>query len=83
MKLTAKLKEQTLINPNDMKDGDVAVIVQWPSGYIGYIVMKLGEDLIQVGKPSGTGWPKKGGYTFNGCLVRLLGEGDVIEFTNF
>lgn len=70
---------------NEMKDGDIGIIVQWQSGfYLNQIVQRCGESLISIGKPQYNSWPKlfKSDADFEKLRVRLLKAGDTIEVTD-
>ena len=78
-----KLKQEKnpgVCNANDMKDGDVAVIVGWTNvSFIGCIVQRYGSALITLGAPHGSGW--SGFFSTGpaeGCLVRILESGETL-----
>jgi len=72
---------QTGCSIDEMKDGDVAVIVTWPhAGYVGLVVQRYGTALVALGRRSGRCWPtlfdSKCGNDFQ---VRILPKGTLIE----
>lgn len=65
--------EQDLIHVRDMQDGDIAVIISWPSSYQGWMVQRVGEDLTCFGERPvdvQTGWP--GVWSESGEYARAL-----------
>jgi len=66
-----------------MKDGDVAVIVQWDCGpYAGRIVQRYKDSLICLGAISGAGWGTYFAFRSNvdntNCRVRILESGETL-----
>lgn len=81
VKIAQEPKDNT-ISVLDMKDGDIAIIVDWSSrDHLGKIVQRYKDNLITVGKHSGEGWssfflttdesPKR--------RVRILPKGTLLE----
>jgi hypothetical protein len=84
MSVKLESNNNTIINVHDMKDGQIAEIVNWGDNdyienYIGKIVQKLGDILITVGEgvvgTSSTIFNRKEDNYF----VRLLNIGEKIE----
>jgi hypothetical protein len=79
----ASEKDVNEIHVNEMKDGDVAVIISWSSHeYVGRVVQRYGNYLLVLGANSGLGW----GETFSSprplrpeCRVRILPKGTLLE----
>jgi hypothetical protein len=69
----------------DLKDGEIAVVTQWPvPHYIGLIVQRYGDYLITLGSAHSSSWAKffiKDFSTgqFDDCKVRVLPKGTQIE----
>ena len=69
------------INAQDMRKGQLAVIVSWGgdgkgSPCVGNIVQRYGESLVHIGKPRGDCWPN---FFARGhqdrCRVRVIPNG--------
>lgn len=75
------------IHVSDMKDGAIAEITSWSSGqgrYLGIVVQRWGDDLIELGAPRRSGWPNlfKGNINkkdYPECQVRILPPGTTLE----
>ena len=71
----------------DMKDGDIAKIVQWGRGIwdrrcCGEVVQRYKDFLVCVGKPSGQGWGKvfpPDAFGEDDYRVEILPKGTVLE----
>ena len=69
-----------------MKDGDIAVIVDWGRGnpeYVNLVVQRFDEHLAILGLPSGSGWSGawaigSSRLTSHDCRVRLLKSGETL-----
>ena len=62
---------------NEMKDGEIAVIIEWDSVIknIGKVVMRYGDDLYPIGGKEGDVWPNMFGANRNEKLrVRVLNK---------
>ena len=76
--LRLKDKSKSDVSVTEMKDGDIAIITDWPGGgYVGWIVQRYGDDLITVGDNWGHGWSLffKDDHSKQ-CRVRILESGD-------
>jgi hypothetical protein len=75
--------QNKLIKPNQLKDGQLAEIIQWGeiTRYIGTIVQRYNDLLITVGGTSGDIWIDINcSYLNDGtCLLRVLEKGELIE----
>lgn len=82
MKLTLKTDEGSIC-VNDMQDGEVAVITNWPPAsmeeYTGAIVQRYKDALICLGKRSADCWSTIFKSRHEDCRVRLLKVGDIIR----
>lgn len=72
-------QNQRVIPMSDLKDGQVAVIIDERHGYTGRIVQRYGDDAITIGMPQGNGWTNIENVSL---LVRVLGEGETLTVTN-
>lgn len=77
-----KLKEECVetIMAKDLKDGQLAVIIEDYSNYRGRIIQKYGDDLISIGMATGNGW--SGGANVVSLAVRVLEDGELLTVTN-
>lgn len=73
LKVTPNLN---LIKTNQLEDGQLAIIVNYPS-YEGRVVQRIGDRLQTVGGSAGNSWTING-PTFK---VRRLEVGETIEVT--
>jgi hypothetical protein len=82
LKLVEK-KDVNEIHVNEMKDGDVAVIVSWSrQECIGRIVQRYRNYLLVLGANSGMSWGEI--FSFpkpvnSECRVRILPKGTLLE----
>jgi hypothetical protein len=72
-------KVKTLL-AKDLKDGQLAVIVESYSNYKGRIVQKYGDDLVAIGLPTGNGWTN--GANVVTLAVRVLQDGEILTVLN-
>ena len=67
---------------SEMKDGDIAIITMWTTGfYIGRIVQRYGDYLLVIGAEAGLGWGKyfKISISYRDvCQVRILKKGETL-----
>ena len=62
---------------DNMKDGDIGVIVAWPySSYLGRIVQRYESGLITIGIPGRNSWVCS--TLPDDCRVRLLEKGEML-----
>jgi hypothetical protein len=71
-------KVKTLL-AKDLKDGQLAVIVEDYSNYKGRIVQKYGDNLVSIGLPTGSGWQEWATVTLE---VRVLQDGETLTIFN-
>ncbi len=71
--------EETIM-AKELKDGQLAVIVESYSNYKGRIVQKYGDDLVSIGLPTGNGW-SSGANTVT-LTVRVLRDGEILTVLN-
>jgi len=81
--LRLKDRSKPDVNVTEMKDGNIAIITDWPVGkYVGWIVQRYGDNLATLGVNSKWGWSSffKGDHSKQ-FRVRILESGDelVIE----
>ncbi len=71
------------IHVHAMKDGQIAVIVDWScAGNVGKFVQRYGDALVSLGEHDGASWPNlfsNGVTLMDSCQVRILKPGTVIE----
>jgi hypothetical protein len=72
-------KVKTLL-AKDLKDGQLAVIVEDYSNYKGRIVQKYGDDLVAIGLPTGNGWSCRADEVT--LEVRVLQDGETLTVLN-
>ena len=72
-------KVKTLL-AKDLKDGQLAVIVEDYSNYKGRIIQKYGDSLVTIGLPTGNGW-HDGANTVT-LEVRVLQDGETLTVLN-
>jgi hypothetical protein len=78
-----------IIHVTDMKDGDIAEIINWSySSVIGVIVQRYKDVIIRIGVHSQHSWPSlfiprtsPDSGVPECCKVRLLEEGEILEIT--
>lgn len=80
----AKLHKQNDVSVpvTEMKDGDLAVITEWPlKQCVGRVVQRFNDYLLTVGATSGHGWGQYfyGASVNESCRVRILQPGELIE----
>lgn len=65
----------------DMQDGQVAIITQWPINPIhtGLIVQRYKDMLITIGADSGKSFPRMFEERAESYRVRVLQKGELIE----
>jgi hypothetical protein len=68
------------IMAKDLKDGQLAVIVESYSNYKGRIVQKYGDDLVAIGLPTDNGWTN--GANVVTLAVRVLRDGETLTIIN-
>ena len=82
------LKEETVkgITACEMKDGEIGVVVAWKpnryidNNYIGQVVQRYGNELINIGKDCLHGWSNIDGFS-SACRVRVLEKGEKLVIT--
>jgi len=72
-------KVKTLL-AKDLKDGQLAVIVEEYSNYKGRIVQKYDNHLVSIGLPTGNGW--HAGADVVTLEVRVLQDGETLTVLN-
>lgn len=60
----------------DLRDGQLAVVIEDYFDYKGRIIQKFGDDLVAIGMASGNGWI--GGANVNTLKVRILQDGELL-----
>jgi len=79
LKLTGERKTSVCVS--EMKDGDVAVIVDWTCrSYIGRVVQRYGDYLITIGGRCSQGWGEyfKSENIGGSCEVRILEKDETL-----
>lgn len=74
-----RLKEELgppTIMAKDLRDGQLAVVVESFSDYKGRIVQKYGNDIVTIGMSCGNGW--SGGADCVTLAVRILKDGELL-----
>ena len=77
-----KLKDEAqvkTIEMNELKDGQIAVIVDSFGDYKDRIVQRYGNDVVALGMASGNGWTNVGSNTLK---VRVLEAGETLVISN-
>jgi hypothetical protein len=77
-----KLKDEVqvkTIEMNELKDGQIAVIVDSFGDYKDRIVQRYGNDVVALGMQSGNGWTS---IEFNTLKVRILEAGETLVISN-
>lgn len=79
------IEAPTTINVLKMQDGQLGVIKEWSGwsdNYVGLLVYRHGDDLIQVGGTRGQLWERLfrdiKPNTFERCYVRVLNPGEKV-----
>ena len=74
VKLNKKKKEKTVVRMQDLKDGQIAVVVdkRYPQ-YKGRIVQRYKDYGVPIGNRAGAGWTGIEGITLE---VRILKDGE-------
>jgi hypothetical protein len=68
---------------NDMKDGQIGVIVKWKGdGYLGRIVQRHWNTLISVGMCSGKSWPNIFNDYSGELRIRLIRKDETLCVDN-
>jgi hypothetical protein len=70
--------EETIM-AKDLKDGQLAIIVESYSNYKGRIVQKHGDNLVAIGLSTGNGWSNANSVTLS---VRVLEDGETLTVIN-
>lgn len=84
----AEKKVDRSISIMDMKDGQIAEIVNWIyDEYPGYIVQRFGDGLVRIGHKRGDSWPNifinlKDKEQINKCRVKILPNGTLLKVEN-
>jgi len=80
VRLNKKKKEKNVVQMKDLKDGQIAVVVdkRYPS-YCGRIVQKYKGCGVSIGQQSGEGWT---GIESNTLEVRILRDGERLTIFN-
>jgi hypothetical protein len=80
VRLNKKKKEKNVIQMQDLKDGQIAVVVdkRYPS-YCGKIVQRYKDCGVSIGQVSGSGWT---GIESNSLEVRILRDGERLTIFN-
>lgn len=71
--------EQNIIEARDLKDGQIAIIVEDYSNYKGTIVQRYGHSMVAIGQNLSCGWDN---ITVNTLKVKVLDEGEILVVTN-
>ncbi len=77
-----KLKDEVQVETiamNELKDGQIAVIVDDFADYKGTVVQRYGNDAVALGMLSGNGWPA---VELNTLRVRVLEAGETLVIYN-
>ena len=72
-------KVKTLL-AKDLKDGQLAVIVEDFSNYKGRIIQKYGDSLVSIGLSTGEGWTNRAAVVT--LKVRVLQDGETLTIFN-
>ncbi len=83
MACVVKKETEESVSIDDMKDGDMAVIVHWSSypQFVDYVVQRSGNMLILLGVPSGRSFGSFFDTPSGSIRVRILNPGSLIELT--
>lgn len=71
--------EQNIIEARDLKDGQIAVIVEDYNNYKGTVVQRYGHSMVAIGFGENEGWSD---IKPNTLKVRVLDEGELLVITN-
>ena len=77
-----KLKDEVqveTIEMNELKDGQIAVIVEDFADYKSRVVQRYGDNVVALGMASGNGWT---GIEYNTLKVRVLEAGETLVIFN-
>lgn len=72
-------KNETFIPANQLRDGQLAIVVDERFGYKGRIVQRTRDRLVAIGMDTGSGWSTPENVNL---LVRVLENGELIEVFN-
>ena len=61
----------------DLRDGQLAVVIEDYFDYKGRIIQKFGDDLVTIGMSTVNGW--RGGANVNTLNVRILEDGELLS----
>jgi CO dehydrogenase/acetyl-CoA synthase delta subunit len=78
-----RLKEElvpAVTMAKDLRDGQLAVVIEDFLDYKGRIIQKFGDDLVTIGMSSGNGWVD--GANINTLKVRILEDGELLTVSN-
>ncbi len=64
----------------DLRDGQLAVIIEDYFDYKGRIIQKFGNDIVTIGMSCGNGWIDGGNV--NTLKVRILKDGELLTVSN-
>lgn len=64
----------------DLRDGQLAIVIEDYFDYKGRIIQKFGDDLVTIGMSRGNGWVGGGGV--NTLKVRILEDGELLTVSN-
>ena len=78
IKLKSELRFKT-IEMNELKDGQIAVIVEDFNDYKGRVVQRYGDHAVALGMPSGNGWTD---VQYNTLTVRVLEDGETLVISS-
>jgi len=80
VRLNKKKKEKNVVQMQDLKDGQIAVVVdkRYPS-YCGKIVQRYKDCGVSIGQVSGSGWT---GIESNTLEVRILRDDERLTIFN-
>jgi hypothetical protein len=78
LKLKDEVQVET-IEMNELKDGQIAVIVEDFHDYKGRIVQRYGDNAVSLGLEAGKGWT---GIEYNTLKVRVLEAGETLVIYN-
>lgn len=67
------------IEAKELKDGQIAIIVEYHSNYKGTIVQRYGNSMVAIGQNLSCGWDN---ITVNTLKVKVLDEGEILVVTN-
>jgi hypothetical protein len=78
LKLKDEVQVET-IEMNELKDGQIAVIVEDFADYKSRVVQRYGDNVVALGMPSGKGWTD---VQLNTLKVRVLEAGETLVISN-